>query len=182
CHSLVSITIPNGVTELRDGAFQSCSGLTSITISESVTSIGYYAFAYCNLTSITNLNPEPQEINSDVFLGLMLSNITLYVPAESLDAYGAAGIWKDFGTITAYIPDAINAPSAANAVRAYFDPATGSIRIEGLTAPAQVTVINMGGKTILQQTVAGDGNIPTGHLPRGVYLVNVNGQTVKIIK
>ncbi|MBP5371405.1 MAG: leucine-rich repeat domain-containing protein [Bacteroidales bacterium] len=41
--SLTSITIPNGVTSIGEGAF--CyTGLTSISIPESVTSIGYYAF------------------------------------------------------------------------------------------------------------------------------------------
>lgn len=52
--SLTSITIPNGVTRIGDGAFWACYKLTSITISNSVTIIGDGAFAYCTgLTSIT---------------------------------------------------------------------------------------------------------------------------------
>ena len=54
CSSLTSITIPEGVTSIIDGAFEGCSSLTSITIPEGVTSIGYSTFSGCkSLTSIT---------------------------------------------------------------------------------------------------------------------------------
>ena len=45
---LTSITIPNSVTNIGDGAFSGCSGLTSVTIPNSVTSIGRDAFSDCN--------------------------------------------------------------------------------------------------------------------------------------
>ena len=52
--SLTSVTIPNSVTSIREGAFSGCTLLTSITIPDSVISIGDYAFSGCsNLTSIT---------------------------------------------------------------------------------------------------------------------------------
>ncbi len=51
---LMSVTIPNSVTSIGEGAFYGCTNLTSITISSSVTSIGEGAFAICvSLTSIT---------------------------------------------------------------------------------------------------------------------------------
>ena len=54
CSSLTSIIIPNSVTSIGHSAFSNCSSLTSITIPDSVTSIGGYAFYECSsLTSIT---------------------------------------------------------------------------------------------------------------------------------
>ena len=54
CSSLTSVTIPNSVTSIGDGAFDRCSSLTSVTIPNSVTSIGDGAFNNCSsLTSVT---------------------------------------------------------------------------------------------------------------------------------
>ena len=54
CTSLTSITIPNSVTSIGEGAFAGCTSLTTITIPNSVTIIGYYTFAGCtSITSIT---------------------------------------------------------------------------------------------------------------------------------
>ena len=52
CSGLTSVTIPNSVTHLGDGAF-GYSSLTSVTIPNSVTSIGGGAFANSGLTSVT---------------------------------------------------------------------------------------------------------------------------------
>lgn len=53
CENLTGVSIPNGVETLGSDAFSDCSGLTGITIPESVTSIGSSAFSECsNLTDI----------------------------------------------------------------------------------------------------------------------------------
>ena len=48
CSSLTSIIIPNSVTSIGNGAFFKCSSLTSVTISNSIARIGIYAFVNCN--------------------------------------------------------------------------------------------------------------------------------------
>ena len=97
---LTSVIIPDGVTSIGYQAFLACSGLTSITIPNSVISIENYAFYGCrNLTAITNYAITPQTINTEVFSNFNKSTCTLYVPAESVDAYKAADVWKDFGNI-----------------------------------------------------------------------------------
>lgn len=54
CDNLTGIRIPESVTSIGDRAFESCDNLTSIRIPKSVTSIGYSAFENCyNLTSIS---------------------------------------------------------------------------------------------------------------------------------
>jgi hypothetical protein len=180
CSSLTSVTIPDGVTNIGIYTFSDCSSLVSFTIPESVTSIGDYAFFNCTgLTSVTNLNPTPQSINSTVFTNVNISDVTLYVPAESEALYNTTDVWQDFGTITPLAPTVIDAPANTSTVRVYFDPATGSLRIEGLDAPAQVTVITAGGQIVWRQTVRESESLATGHLPQGVYLVNVNGKTFK---
>jgi hypothetical protein len=69
--------------------------LTSITIPESVTSIGNGAFSYCSdLTDITvNWTTTPPAINGNA---LTLRNIILYVPEGTTAIYETAEVWKEF--------------------------------------------------------------------------------------
>ena len=54
CSSLTSVNIPNSVTSIENSAFGGCSSLTSVTIPNSVTSIENSAFRGCSsLTSVT---------------------------------------------------------------------------------------------------------------------------------
>lgn len=54
CTSLTGVTIPASVTSIGDNGFHFCTSLTGITIPNSVTNIGYYAFENCSsLTSVT---------------------------------------------------------------------------------------------------------------------------------
>ena len=60
CSSLTSITIPNGVTSIGNNAFSGCGSLRTITIPNSVTSIGNYAFEYCSsLTIYCEVSTKP---------------------------------------------------------------------------------------------------------------------------
>ena len=47
CKSLKSISIPDSVTSIGDGAFEGCRSLTIINIPDSVTSVGESAFSGC---------------------------------------------------------------------------------------------------------------------------------------
>ena len=87
CRGLTSITIPNSLTSIGDIAFYGCRGLTSITIPNSVTSIGRSAFSYCSgLTSVKCLASIPPSIGNNSFQNIS-ATCTLTVPCGSLEAY-----------------------------------------------------------------------------------------------
>ena len=51
---ITTVTIPDGVTEIKLGAFKNCTSLQTVNIPESVTNIGIDAFFYCeSLQSVT---------------------------------------------------------------------------------------------------------------------------------
>jgi hypothetical protein len=108
--------------------------------------------------------------------------VTLYVPAESVETYKAAPVWKEFKAILPYVPSAIEAPVFSNNIRIYPNPVAESFRISGINAPTQVTVTDLSGCTVWMQTIVGNEPVAVGHLPQGVYLVRINGETVKVIK
>jgi len=62
------------------------------------------------------------------------------------------------------------------------NPVSESFRISGITESASLTIIDITGKIVLQQTIIPDETVSVGHLPAGIYFVNIQGKTMKMIK
>jgi len=62
-----NFSIPNSVTRIETGAFDSCLGLTSVQIPNSVTSIGGYAFARCSSLTEVTIPGSVQDMWSGIF-------------------------------------------------------------------------------------------------------------------
>ena len=93
CSRLTSVTIPNSVTSIGVSAFVLCSRLTEITIPTSVTSIGSNAFIFCPiLTSIICEAIRPPQLEGKLFY----LDVTIYVPAQSVEAYRKNEMWKEY--------------------------------------------------------------------------------------
>lgn len=74
------ITIPNGVTSIWGGAFESNDGLTSITIPDSVTIIDNYAFTNCESLESVIVPSSVSYIGWGAFFGKNINNITILNP------------------------------------------------------------------------------------------------------
>ena len=97
CAKLEDLQLPSSLTTIGESAFWNCTSLYSLTIPENVTTIGEQAFKGCTgIYEIYNLNKTPQTITANVFEGLTLSKINLYVPPTRKSAYEAKDVWKNF--------------------------------------------------------------------------------------
>ena len=101
CIGLSEITIPNSVTSIANIAFWACSGLTTVKIGNSVENIGSSAFSQCeNITEIyITANTPPVLEGTSVFMPIVRSSASLYVPCNASDAYSSADGWSDITNI-----------------------------------------------------------------------------------
>ncbi len=94
---LTSVVFPNSLTSIGEGAFGGCTDLTSVTIPANVTFIRKEAFAQCTgLESITVHATTPPALGADAFADVDISNIPVYIPANTLAYYQAAPGWSEF--------------------------------------------------------------------------------------
>ena len=78
CYGLTSVTIPNGVTIIGGVAFGGCTNLTSIDVPDSVTTIDDGAFSQCySLTSVTIPNGVTSISYGAFFYCSSLTSITI---------------------------------------------------------------------------------------------------------
>jgi hypothetical protein len=104
--SIESVIFPKNLVCIANEAFIG-TNLTELILPASLQSIGMYAFDMCSsLTKVTCCATTPpimsdgeSEYKYHVFLRVPVSDIPLYVPAESVDAYEEANQWKEFGQI-----------------------------------------------------------------------------------
>ena len=130
CDGLTSVTIPNSVKSIGDGAFAYCP-LTSVTIPNSVTSIGEYAFRGCTgLTSVT-IGNSVTSIGDEAFNGC--SGLTSVAIPNSVTSIGKYAFADCSGLTSVTIPSSVT--SIGNGA---FDDCDG---LTSVTIPNSVTSI-----------------------------------------
>lgn len=93
CSNLTEVTIGDGVTSIGYGAFRNLDKLRFVSIGSGITSIGDLAFAPTigsGTFTVAIYAPTPPQLGN---YSLSTSG-TIYVPAESVDAYKAA--WTQY--------------------------------------------------------------------------------------
>lgn len=105
CENLTSVTIPNSVSAMEQCTFADSSGLTSAVIGSGMTNMYDMTFMNCtNLTSATFLATTPPIIYWGTFYNTS-SNLVIYVPAESVNAYKTGQyLWSDYADRIQAIP------------------------------------------------------------------------------
>ena len=98
---LTEYEIENGVTSIEEYTFYSCSSLISVTIPETITNIRYAAFANCTkLKTVYCKATTPPAGGRYMFSHYSNDKsplgCTIYVPADSFEAYKVADGWSEY--------------------------------------------------------------------------------------
>ena len=91
--SLETVVLPANLTEITSSMFYGCSALTEMDIPATVTKIGQRAFEGTGLTKLTFTSATPAELEqyeSGTYPFEGCTNLTISVPAASLEAYQTA--------------------------------------------------------------------------------------------
>ena len=106
CHFLLGeeevfdLVIPDNVTSIGNFAFYRGENFTTLTIGSNVTNIGNNAFSFCNnLTKVYCKALTPPTIGDNIFYGVDIDKITLYIPEETANEYISKEPWGNFGKI-----------------------------------------------------------------------------------
>ena len=203
CSSLKKITLPNSLLQIKNGAFIDCKALADVKLSGSLQSIEKYAFYNCNaLTNIT-LPRALQSIGDSAFYNCKeLNQVTCLTNIEPNIGNDAFAYGPSARLV--YIPNATNDFSTANwgdknttitlKYNEYPTGITGTtttvhftanindqiLVINGLKQGVAYTITNLNGTVIAKGISNGERNLVK--LPQlGIYLVNAEGKTLKII-
>lgn len=102
--SMTSITIPDDVTSIGEGAFRYCDYMTTFTIPERVTTIGEYAFCNCSGLEQITIPSSVKSIDSYAFAGSGLTSIEIPKGITTIKSY----TFKSCTSLTSVIiPDSV---------------------------------------------------------------------------
>ena len=129
--NLIQVTLPEGVTTIGEDAFSGCSSLSSITLPKSVTAIGGSAFWGCSSLSSITIPEGVTTIGKAAFLSCSsLSSITI---PESVTAIGS-GAFSDCSSLSSsIIPEGVTTIGEAAFLRCS--------SLSNITIPKSVTAI-----------------------------------------
>lgn len=186
CSNLEEVSIPSSVTSLGDMCFAYCDSLKTIDLNENITSIGTMCFSKCGaMKTLVCRMATPPAVDDNFITRTwsddegshedFASDCVLYVPAESVEAYKAAAVWKNFKTILPI--DATGIEGAAIGGLS-IDASGTSLTFSGLEDGTPVQVYSLNGKLIGQGTVSsGKVTISTSEL---LVVVKTGNRAIKI--
>ena len=102
CSSLTSFIVPNSVKEIKQAAFASCRAMTKCVFGSGVSNIESSVFVNdYDITDIYCLAEKVPSTNREAFFEYLYPRATVHVPAQSLEEYKTTAPWSNFSNIVA---------------------------------------------------------------------------------
>lgn len=172
CPNIKEIRIPDSVETIEDDAFKNCRGITELTIGAGMKDMGADAFLECTgIKKVTCYAQTPPEAEY-AFYGVEIGNIPLFVPKGTAGLYKAATEWEDFASITEVEYTSVD---ELNTCEPVVKAENGRILAES-SAHGMITIFDAEGRTVA--TGVDSLEVNAGH---GVFIVNIDGKSIKVV-
>lgn len=174
--------IPSGVKIIGYSALFACNKLTSLVIPNSVDSIGRYALCNCHgLKSIYVNWQKPINLSRNEISGTYVTGTcTLFVPKGSKTLFSQTSAWNFF-PIREYVSTTVGSTSIRD-LKLYPNPFVNGFTVNADALESQLAILDLSGRIVHMQQVSGKSYVDMQKLSRGIYLVVVNGESIKLVK
>lgn len=186
----VSFTTLNG-----GGEDPTCDVPTNIVIDQESINTPYAALITWNGTAsqyeieITGgEQPVTTTVSTNSYTFNGVASTTYSVRVRAICDGGVTSDWsaaQSFTTPNGGEPQGIDDVNASYSVNIYPNPAknTVTISVDGLSGKAQVSVIDMSGRTVMTSTMESDATqLNVSKLAQGTYFVRINGETISTVR
>ncbi len=95
CSALESVIFRGQALQVYSNMFKNCTALKSLDVSDDCWSINASSLAGTGISRIYSASPKPPTINETAFGDRPLTSITAYVPADYMNAYRKAPVWRN---------------------------------------------------------------------------------------
>lgn len=105
CSSLTTVNIPEGISVINAYTFDGCSSLVNITIPESVVNIGNYAFRNCSSLTTVQIPNSVTVLGTSAYSGCTsLENLTI---SNKISSISSSAFYSCKNLTTVVIPDSV---------------------------------------------------------------------------
>lgn len=177
CNAIDTLVIPNSVSTIKARAFYNCQAARFLSIGSGVTEIESDAFSSYENNSFQHIVIQantPPTLETEYCFGGMTHDVLVTVPCGTKATYEAAAFWSDFTNMVEDC-DGIAEETMQN-VQVY--AVSGQIVIEGIDG-GEVTIYDMSGRVIQQQTIQKMGKMMFKVPTTGIYLVVLDKKVAK---
>ena len=173
CAALQTVSLPT-ICTIGAEVFGSCGAVRAVQLSDCITQIGTKAFWNCSSLRLLDIpRSEPPALGEEVFSGVPVKEVVLTIPPGAEANYRRDDQWKEFFS---------SSSSSQEQERGAIPSVTYGdgflyVRAEG----RKIEIYSLQGVLIFSQENAPSDRIHIGQLSRGVYIVRVDNQLVKIL-
>lgn len=173
CVALQTVSLPT-ICTIGAEVFGSCGSVRAVQLSDCITQIGTKAFWNCSSLRLLDIpRSEPPALGEEVFSGVPVKEVVLTIPPGAEANYRRDDQWKEFFS---------SSSSSQEQERGAIPSVTYGdgflyVRAEG----RKIEIYSLQGVLIFSQENAPSDRIHIGQLSRGVYIVRVDNQLVKIL-